>query len=136
MATRDQLREDIRTIMNTIFGIDSGQNLNTAPANTINATLTGMLNPIHRAAKIAELPIFYGEEQDANDWIRDFNNVYAANGYDGDQAEKLRRARPCLRDEAADWLEGVQGLNNFGQAADNTSLVHQMKSKYASVVRQ
>ncbi|RGB42347.1 hypothetical protein C1646_810079, partial [Rhizophagus diaphanus] len=91
MATRDQLREDIRTVMNTIFGIDPGQNLNTVPANTINATLTGMLNPIQRAAKIADLPIFYGGEQDANDWIRDFNNVYEANGYADGQAEKLRR---------------------------------------------
>ncbi|RGB35528.1 hypothetical protein C1646_759225 [Rhizophagus diaphanus] len=136
MATRDQLREDIRTVMRTIIGIDPGQNLATAPANTINATLTNMINPIQRAAKIADLPIFYGGEQDANDWIRDFNNVYAMNGYVDDQAKKLRKARPYLRDEAADWLEGLQGLNNFDQAADNTSFAYQMKSKYASAVRQ
>ncbi|CAB4443554.1 unnamed protein product [Rhizophagus irregularis] len=135
-ATRNEIREDIRTVMNTLLGIDPGVALNTVPANTINATLTNMINPLNRAAKIAELPLFYGGEQDANDWIRDFNNVYAANGYDGDQAQKLRRARPCLREEVADWLEGVQGLNNFDHAADGTSLAHVMKEKYASAVRR
>ncbi|CAB5148544.1 unnamed protein product [Rhizophagus irregularis] len=80
-ATRNEIRENIRTVMNTLLlGIDTGVALNTAPANTINATLTNMINPIHRAAKIAELPLFYGGDQDANDWIRDFNNVYAGNG--------------------------------------------------------
>jgi hypothetical protein len=137
MAARNEIREDIRAVMRSVFGIDPGVALNTAPPNTIHATLTNMLNPIQRAAKIAELPIFYGGEQDANDWIRDFNNVYAANGYDNDQGAKLRRAKPCLRDEAADWLEGIVAvLTNFDGANDNTSLANEMKSKYASPVRQ
>uniref|UniRef100_U9SWS6 Retrotransposon gag domain-containing protein n=1 Tax=Rhizophagus irregularis (strain DAOM 181602 / DAOM 197198 / MUCL 43194) TaxID=747089 RepID=U9SWS6_RHIID len=139
-ATRNEIRENIRTVMNTLLlGIDPGVALNTAPANTINATLTNMINPIHRAAKIAELPLFYGGDQDANDWIRDFNNVYAGNGYVDDQAAKLVRAKPCLREEAADWLEGTVALRNlagFDNANDNTSLAYEMKSKYASPVRQ
>ena len=94
MAARNEIREDIRAVMRTVFGIDPGVNLNTAPANSINATLTNMINPIERAAKIADLPLFYGGEQDANEWIRDFNNVYVANGYAVDQAIKLNKAKP------------------------------------------
>ncbi|PKY61430.1 hypothetical protein RhiirA4_486389, partial [Rhizophagus irregularis] len=121
------------------YSADEDENVIKTPSNPSSSEESensSMLNPLNRAAKIAELPLFYGGEQDANDWIRDFNNVYAANGYDGAQAEKLRRARPCLREEAADWLEGVQGLDNFNGAADGTSLAHVMKEKYASAVRQ
>ncbi|PKB94272.1 hypothetical protein RhiirA5_439164, partial [Rhizophagus irregularis] len=78
--------------------------------NTINTTLT-----------------------DANDWIRDFNNVYAANSYDGDQIEKLRKVKSYLKDKAADWLKGINGITNFNGAADNTSLSHQMEiGEYAT----
>ncbi|CAG8767217.1 16587_t:CDS:2, partial [Rhizophagus irregularis] len=67
-----------------------------------------------------------------NTTLTDFNNVYAANSYDGDQIEKLRKVKSYLKDKAADWLKGINGITNFNGAADNTSLSHQMESEYAT----
>ncbi|PKC67546.1 hypothetical protein RhiirA1_458269, partial [Rhizophagus irregularis] len=65
--------------------------------------------------------------------VNTINTTLTANSYDGDQIEKLRKVKSYLKDKAADWLKGINGITNFNGAADNTSLSYQMEiGEYAT----
>ncbi|RGB31351.1 hypothetical protein C1646_764199, partial [Rhizophagus diaphanus] len=113
MADRNHIREDLRMFGNVMLGHDIGNDWNNLvpPADTIFGRINqvetrvgNLAGPVYRAAKVGDLPLYYGGDQDPYEWIRDFEVVWNANGYqDGNnQIDKIRKAAACMRGEAAD----------------------------------
>ncbi|GBB94936.1 hypothetical protein RclHR1_24450002 [Rhizophagus clarus] len=134
-----------------MFGHDIGNNWGALqrPANDVLMTIGNVGNavgnlagPVNRAAKIGDLPLYYGGEQDVHEWIRDFNTVFIANGYQegNNQANKLQKARACMRGEAADWYEANKA--NIQRWHDNThngganNLIDRLINHYVSDIRK
>ncbi|PKY62886.1 hypothetical protein RhiirA4_490241, partial [Rhizophagus irregularis] len=110
-ATNDEVKQAIQQAFQTMFGHNIGANLDQLPANNIaqlftntNAAIGNLQDPVNRAAKIRDLPVYYGGEQDPHEWIRDFEKVWLANGYveGANQANKVNKAAACMLGEAAD----------------------------------
>ena len=84
--------------------------------NTNNA-LTGntqaITNPPRREGKVAELPCFYGGNQDPVAWLEDFTRACNANGIQN--ARKLEVVPAYLKGAASTWWNANQALNNGNQ---------------------
>src|SRR6266496_6617907 len=84
--------------------------------NTNNA-LTGntqaITNPPHREGRVAELPYFYGGNQDPIAWLEDFTRACNANGIQ--DARKLEVVPAYLKGAASTWWNANQALNNGNQ---------------------
>jgi len=90
--------------------------LTQALPNTNNA-LTGntqaITNPPHREGRVAELPYFYGGNQDPIAWLEDFTRACNANGIQ--DARKLEVVPAYLKGAASTWWNANQALNNGNQ---------------------
>ena len=85
------LRAAIQALTQTL----PGTNL----ALTANTQAIG--NPPRREGKVAELPSFYGGNQDPVAWIEDFTRAYNANGIN--DVRKLEVVSAYLRSSASTW---------------------------------
>ena len=102
-------------------------NTNQALAANTNA----VNNPPRRAGRIADLPHFYGGDQDPVSWIQDFTRACDANGIT--DAQKLSVVPAYLKGAASTWWttnqELVAGHANriaawTGVAGNNTEFTH------------
>ncbi|GBC09219.1 hypothetical protein RclHR1_00870010 [Rhizophagus clarus] len=145
MATEDHVKQYIRQAINLAFGVDLGQDIDQAPEHTVthtlNQTVANLLPPINRAARIGELPLFHGGDQDPYEWESDFNVVWDANGYleGNNQADKIRKAAACMRDDAANWFNEVAATitrwDANGRNGDGNFCV-ELRKRYASRTKQ
>ena len=82
MATNNQifntlnaLTGDLRTYLQNITGLDpranAGANALGNALGTVGNNVTNLQAPVNRAARVGELPLYYGGDQDPNEWIRD-----------------------------------------------------------------
>src|SRR3984957_12721079 len=143
MATEDHIKTHIRQAINLAFGIDLGQNIDQPPAQTITNTIgnavANLIPPINRAAKIGDLPLFCGGDQDPFEWIRDFEVVWNANGYlpGANQIDKIRKAAVCMRGDAADWYNEVHAtITRWDAHGGNGDFIVEFKKRYASRTKQ
>ncbi|GBB83826.1 hypothetical protein RclHR1_10490010 [Rhizophagus clarus] len=145
MATEDHVKQYIRQAINLTFGVDLEQNIDQPPANsithTLNQAVANLVPPINRAARIGELLLFYGGDQDPSEWERDFNIIWDANEYlkENNQTNKIRKAAACIRDDAADWYNEVAAVitrwdANGGNGAGNFCV--ELRKRYASRTKQ
>ena len=75
-----------------------------ANANAINA------NPPRRESRIADLPYFYGGNQDPISWLEDFTRACNANGINDNR--KLEVVPAYLKNSASTWWTNNQALAN------------------------
>ncbi|CAB4496088.1 unnamed protein product [Rhizophagus irregularis] len=76
-------------------GGNNWANVNNA-VNALNATLTANNNAMHnRGTQAAQVPTFYGGNQDPIAWLNEFNLAYAANGWNNTLQAAIDRARAC-----------------------------------------
>jgi hypothetical protein len=143
MATEDHVKQYIRQTMNLTFGIDLGQNIDQVPGQTVtqvlNQAVGNLVPPINRAAKIGELPIFNGGDQDPYEWERDFEIVWNANGYleGNNQVDKIRKAAACMRGDAADWYNEVENtINSWNANNGDDDFCVELRKRYASRTKQ
>src|SRR6185369_5719605 len=155
MANRDEIRadnrEDLRMFGNVILGHDIGNDWNAlAPPvatifgriNEVETRIGNLAGPVNRAAKVGDLPLYYGGDQDPYEWIRDFEVVWNANGYQpgANQVDKIRKAAACMRGEAADWYENkrddIQRWEENTHHHGNNNFTKLLKDHYASDVRK
>jgi hypothetical protein len=148
---RDQLREDMKQAFFILSGHDIGNNWNALvpPAqpifgaiNNVNAAVGNLQDPVNRAARVGSLPLYYGEDEDPFIWIRDFEIMWDANGYQkgNNQINKIKKAAACMREEAADWYENNR--LNIQRWKDNThngganNFTNILKAHYVSDTRK
>ena len=102
-------------------------NTNQALAANTNA----VNNPPRRAGRIADLPHFYGGDQDPISWMEDFTRACDANGIT--DAHKLNVVPAYLKGAASTWWTTNQALNAghanriavwTGAANNNTEFTH------------
>ncbi|CAB4443311.1 unnamed protein product [Rhizophagus irregularis] len=67
-------------------------------------------NPPRREGRVADLPQFYGGNQDPVAWLEDFTRACNANGIQN--ARKLEVVPAYLRGAASTWWNSNQALNN------------------------
>lgn len=88
-------------------------------------------NPPRREGRVADLPYFYGGDQDPVSWMRDFTNACNANGINNNR--KLEVVPAYLKGAAATWWDTNQALANgnvnriatwTGAAGNNTEFTH------------
>ncbi|CAB5383173.1 unnamed protein product [Rhizophagus irregularis] len=95
-ASRDELRADLRALMNTMYNHDIGADWN-------NLALP--------PGAIVEIPAFYGTSgEDPEEWADKFEETFTANGLGNDDAQRFRLAKAKLMGGAADWLK-TEGVN-------------------------
>ncbi|PKC02897.1 hypothetical protein RhiirA5_452867, partial [Rhizophagus irregularis] len=118
-------------------GGNNWANVNNA-VNALNATLTANNNAMHnRGTQAAQVPTFYGGNQDPIAWLNEFNLACAANGWNN--VRKLQVVPAYLKGAAAVWYQTVVGnpINAWDGAANNNTFEHVFKqsghrSKYTS----
>jgi hypothetical protein len=49
--------------------------------NNVNAAVKNLQDSVNRTARVENLPLYYGEDEDPFIWIRDFNVMWNANDY-------------------------------------------------------
>jgi hypothetical protein len=149
-VTQDQMREDIRRANYVLTGHNIRGNWNAlvpsrqpilGAINNINTAIGNLQDPVNRTARVGSLPLYYGEDEDPFIWIRDFNVMWNANGYQegNNQVNKINKAA-CMRGEAADWYENNR--LNIQRWEDNThngranNFTNILKAHYASDTRK
>jgi hypothetical protein len=150
-AQQNQVREDMRQAFITLFGHDVGNNWNALipPAqpifgaiNNVNAAVGNLQDLVNRAARVGSLPLYYGEDEDPFIWIRDFNIMWDANGYQegNNQINKIRKAAACMRGEAADWYKNnrlnIQRWEDNTHTGEADNFTNILKAYYASDTRK
>jgi hypothetical protein len=150
-AQQNQVREDMRQAFLVLTGHDIGNNWNAlipsaqpifGVINNVNAAVGNLQDLVNRAARVESLPVYYGEDEDPFIWIRDFEVMWNANGYQegNNQINKIRKAAACMRGEAADWYENNR--LNIQRWEDNThngganNFTNILKAHYASDTRK
>ena len=143
-ASRNELRADLRTLMNTMYGHDIGADWNNLALPPV--TLTGLQGEVQNNTNaignlnanrgaIVEIPVFFGTSgEDPEEWADKFEKTFAANGLGNDDAQKFRIAKAKLMGEAADWLktEGVNIVDWNVNGNNNLRLRVRIVEKYAS----
>ncbi|PKY60255.1 hypothetical protein RhiirA4_483758, partial [Rhizophagus irregularis] len=111
-------------------GGNNWANVNNA-VNTLNATLTANNNALQtRGTQAAQIPTFYGGNQDPIAWLNEFNLACAANGWNN--AQKLQIVPAYLKGAAAVWYQTVAGnpINAWDGAANNNTFEHVFKQRF------
>ncbi|CAB4492630.1 unnamed protein product [Rhizophagus irregularis] len=115
------------------------------PANTLNAAVgagASLIDRIENAGNEAEgmisIPLFYGkEDEDINDWIRQFEVAFTAVGKAAG-ANGIRQAAFAaahLRGAASQWYHEVKELNaghlvNWADVDNDNDLKHRIKRRF------
>jgi hypothetical protein len=81
--------------------------------NTLAGNTQAIANPPRREGKVAELPHFYGSNQDLVAWLEDFTRSCNANSIQN--ARKLEVVPAYLKGAASTWWNANQALNNGNQ---------------------
>ncbi|GET54140.1 hypothetical protein GLOIN_2v1815633 [Rhizophagus irregularis DAOM 181602=DAOM 197198] len=143
-ASRDELRADLRALMNTMYNHDIGADWNNLAVPPI--TLTGLQGEVQantnaignlnaNRGAIVEIPAFYGTSgEDPEEWADKFEETFTANGLGNDDAQRFRLAKAKLMGGAADWLktEGVNIVDWNVNGDHNLRLRVRIIGKYAS----
>ncbi|CAB5391489.1 unnamed protein product [Rhizophagus irregularis] len=111
-------------------GGNNWANVNNA-VNALNATLTANNNAMHnRGTQAAQVPTFYGGNQDPIAWLNEFNLACAANGWNN--VRKLQVVPAYLKGAAAVWYQTVVGnpINAWDGAANNNTFEHVFKQRF------
>jgi len=95
-----QLRAAIAALVQALPGTNNALAGNTQAIN----------NPPRREGRIAELPYFYGGDQDPVAWLEEFTRSCNANGIQN--ARKLEVVPAYLKGPASTWWNANQALNN------------------------
>jgi len=67
-------------------------------------------NPPRREGRVADLPYFFGGDQDPISWLRDFTNACNANGINDNR--KIEVVSAYLKGAATTWWDTNQALVN------------------------
>ncbi|GET65659.1 hypothetical protein GLOIN_2v1815633 [Rhizophagus irregularis DAOM 181602=DAOM 197198] len=143
-ASRDELRADLRALMNTMYNHDIGADWNNLALPPV--TLTGLQGEVQantnaignlnaNRGAIVEIPVFYGTSgEDPEEWADKFEETFTANGLGNDDAQRFRLAKAKLMGGAADWLktEGVNIVDWNVNGDHNLRLRVRIIGKYAS----
>ncbi|CAB4444403.1 unnamed protein product [Rhizophagus irregularis] len=143
-ASRNEVRADLRTLMNVIHGHDIGVDWNNLALPPV--TLTGLQGEVQNNTNaignlnanrgaIVEIPAFYGTSgEDPEEWADKFEETFTANGLGNDDAQKFRIAKVKLMGGAADWLktEGVNIVDWNVNGNNDLRLRVRIIEKYAS----
>ncbi|GET59481.1 hypothetical protein GLOIN_2v1815633 [Rhizophagus irregularis DAOM 181602=DAOM 197198] len=143
-ASRDELRADLRALMNTMYNHDIGADWNNLALPPV--TLTGLQGEVQantnaignlnaNRGAIVEIPVFYGTSgEDPEEWADKFEETFTANGLGNDDAQRFRLAKAKLMGGAADWLktEGVNIVDWNINGDHNLRLRVRIIGKYAS----
>ncbi|RGB27667.1 hypothetical protein C1646_768832 [Rhizophagus diaphanus] len=145
--------DEIENIINTEdFGLsqnsDSNSSLNIKNSYNLQEFISrGNIKYVVRAARIENagneaggmitFPLFYGkEEEDVNDWIRQFEVAFTAIGKvpENNGIRQAAYAATCLKSAAAQWYNKMKELNNgnlvnWGDVDNNNDLKHRIKSE-------
>ncbi|GBC33554.2 hypothetical protein GLOIN_2v1779698 [Rhizophagus irregularis DAOM 181602=DAOM 197198] len=78
--------------------------------NALAGNTQAIANPPRREGKVAELPYFYGGNQDPVAWLEDFTRSYNANGIAN--VRKLEVVPAYLKGAASTWWNANQALPN------------------------
>ena len=105
MAQANQ--QDIQRLQAAILALTQAlHNTNNALVGNTQA----INNPPRREGRVAELPYFYGGNQDPVAWLEDFTRSCNANGIAN--AQKLEVVPAYLKGAASTWWNANQNLNN------------------------
>ncbi|CAB4484818.1 unnamed protein product [Rhizophagus irregularis] len=115
------------------------------PANTLNAAVgagTSLIDRIENAGNeaggVISVPLFYGkEDEDVNDWVRQFEVAFTAVGKAAG-ANGIRQAAYAaahLRGAAAQWYNEMKELNaghlvNWADVDNDNDLKHRIKRRF------
>jgi hypothetical protein len=100
-------QQDFQNLRNAITALTNAlPNVNQALANNTNA----VNNPPRREGRVADLPSFYGGNQDPVAWLDEFTRACNANGIQN--ARKLEVVPAYLKGAASTWWTTNQALNN------------------------
>ncbi|CAB4392219.1 unnamed protein product [Rhizophagus irregularis] len=111
-------------------GGNNWANVNNA-VNALNATLTANNNAMQNCGtQAAQVPTFYGGNQDPIAWLNEFNLACAANGWNN--ARKLQIVPAYLKGAATVWYQTVIGnpINAWDGAANNNTFEHVFKQRF------
>ncbi|CAB4471119.1 unnamed protein product [Rhizophagus irregularis] len=118
----------LNNLTNTLgVGGNNWANVNNA-VNTLNATLMANNNALQTCGtQSAQVPIFYGGNQDPIAWFNEFNLACAANGWNN--ARKLQIVPAYLKGAAAVWYQTVvrNPINAWDGAVNNNMFEHVFK---------
>ncbi|GBC24790.2 hypothetical protein GLOIN_2v1815633 [Rhizophagus irregularis DAOM 181602=DAOM 197198] len=112
-ATRAEVREDVRAALQAVWGHDIGNNW--AGLIQANPVANAIEDAGNAAGGIISLPHFYGkEEEDVNDWVRQFETAFTAIGKAAgvNGARQAAMAATCLKGAAAQWYNEKKEANN------------------------
>ncbi|CAB5345814.1 unnamed protein product [Rhizophagus irregularis] len=135
-ATRAEVREDFRAALLAATGHDIGGNwVGLVAANPLANAIEDAGNV---AGGIISMPQFYGkEEEDVNDWVRQFETAFTAIGKAAgvNGARQAAMAATCLKGAAAQWYNEKKEANNGHlvnwQDNDNDDdLKHRIKQRF------
>ncbi|GBC21803.2 hypothetical protein GLOIN_2v1765994 [Rhizophagus irregularis DAOM 181602=DAOM 197198] len=135
-ATRAEVREDFRAALLAATGHDIGGNW--AGLVAANPLANAIEDAGNVAGGIISMPQFYGrEEEDINDWVRQFETAFTAIGKTAgvNGARQAAMAATCLKGAAAQWYNEKKEANNGHlvnwQDNDNDNdLKHRIKQRF------
>ncbi|GET54018.1 enzymatic polyprotein, putative [Rhizophagus irregularis DAOM 181602=DAOM 197198] len=135
-ATRAEVREDFRAALLAATGHDIGGNW--AGLVAANPLANAIEDAGNVAGGIISMPQFYGrEEEDINDWVRQFETAFTAIGKAAgvNGARQAAMAATCLKGAAAQWYNEKKEANNGHlvnwQDNDNDNdLKHRIKQRF------
>ncbi|GET58687.1 hypothetical protein GLOIN_2v1765994 [Rhizophagus irregularis DAOM 181602=DAOM 197198] len=135
-ATRAEVREDFRAALLAATGHDIGGNW--AGLVAANPLANAIEDAGNVAGGIISMPQFYGrEEEDINDWVRQFETAFTAIGKaaGANGARQAAMAATCLKGAAAQWYNEKKEANNGHlvnwQDNDNDNdLKHRIKQRF------
>ncbi|CAB4419359.1 unnamed protein product [Rhizophagus irregularis] len=135
-ATRAEVREDFRAALLAATGHDIGGNW--AGLVAANPLANAIENAGNVAGGIVNMPLFYGkEDEDVNDWIRQFEIAFTAigktRGTNGTRQAAF--AATCLRGAAVQWYNGMKEANdgnlaNWDNVDNDNDLRHRIVRKF------
>src|SRR4051794_14794799 len=112
------------------FGASNWVNVQNAVANLTN-TVTANNNALqNRGNQAAQIPIFYGGNQDPISWLNEFNLACAANGWNN--ARKIQIVPAYLKGAAAVWYQTVVGnpINAWDGAQNINTFEHVFRQRF------
>ncbi|GET65667.1 hypothetical protein PTSG_12973 [Rhizophagus irregularis DAOM 181602=DAOM 197198] len=135
-ATRAEVREDVRAALLATTGHDIGGNW--AGLIAANPLANAIEDAGNAAGGIISLPHFYGkEEEDVNDWVRQFETAFTAIGKAAgvNGARQAAMAATCLKGAAAQWYNEKKEANNghlvnWADNDDDNDLKHRVKQRF------
>ncbi|GBC54267.2 hypothetical protein GLOIN_2v1815633 [Rhizophagus irregularis DAOM 181602=DAOM 197198] len=122
-ASRDELRADLRALMNTMYNHDIGADWNNLALPPV--TLTGLQEEVQantntignlnaNRVAIVEIPAFFGTSgEDPEEWANKFEEAFTANGLGNDDAQRFLIAKAQLKGGAADCVEKLESMSKM-----------------------